>query len=557
MKRTATLCLLGGLVVMLGMTGEGCPRLPELPGLGRLPPAIIPTVPTEPSLRHTYTVDLRDYPETHRISWDFGDGAVAVDLPVATGRTVVHDFAEPGTFEVTVYLFSVPAQFTDGGARLLASGALPVDVVAPNVPPVAAFSIEGVLDEEGLPLPLTMRFSASRSRDPDGDIEEYRWDFGDGSHGKGVTVEHAYARGARFVVRLTVVDDRGGTDSVSQTLIANTTPVARFTFSRDAVDAMTFTFDASGSSDAEAAIAQYRWDFGDDSAQATGRVVSHTFAVPADYTVVLSVTDEDGTVASTSRVVDVTGTEPFVRSIAPALGEVGEQVADATIDGENFADGAAVRLEGPGGAIQGSSVAVLGPTTIRSTFDLTGATPGDYAVVVTNPGGVEARLTDGFRVVTPNLVRLNTSLGDVVLQLVDDAPVTTANFLQYVEDGFYDGTIFHRVATDFVVQGGGFLPGMIQQAGLRDPIVNEFDALRSNVRGTVAMAKLGSDPDSATSQFFVNISDNSANLDNQNGGFTVFATVIEGMDVVDAIAAVPLDGTQPIDDVLLIRAERE
>ena len=155
-------------------------------------------------------------------------------------------------------------------------------------------------------------------------------------------------------------------------------------------------------------------------------------------------------------------------------------------------------------------------------------------------------------------VRLRTSLGDVVIKLLtDETPVTAENFIQYAEDGFYNGTIFHRVIPGFVVQGGGQLPGGAAQVGKRDPIVNEFSATRSNVRGTLAMAKLPGDPDSATSEFFFNLEDNSANLDNQNGGFTVFARVVEGMDVVDAIAAVPLNGEVPVDDVILISATLE
>jgi len=116
------------------------------------------------------------------------------------------------------------------------------------------------------------------------------------------------------------------------------------------------------------------------------------------------------------------------------------------------------------------------------------------------------------------------------------------------------------VVPDFVVQGGGFLPGMVKQDGVRDPIVNEFSPERSNLRGSLAMAKLGGDPDSATSEFFFNLGDNSSNLDTQNGGFTVFAHVIEGVDIVDMIATVPLGGNSgntPIDDVILIRAVRE
>ena len=91
---------------------------------------------------------------------------------------------------------------------------------------------------------------------------------------------------------------------------------------------------------------------------------------------------------------------------------------------------------------------------------------------------------------------------------------------------------------DFVVQGGGFLPDLSKQEPVRDAIVNEFDPAHSNVQYTVSMAKLGGDPDSATSQFFFNLADNSENLDNQNGGFTVFAEIIEGQDVVDAMGQV-------------------
>lgn len=152
-------------------------------------------------------------------------------------------------------------------------------------------------------------------------------------------------------------------------------------------------------------------------------------------------------------------------------------------------------------------------------------------------------------------VRLLTTMGEIILEiLLQETPIASRNFLQYVEDGFYDGTIFHRVSPNFVVQGGGFLPGMIPQDGLREPIVNEFSPDRSNLRGTVATAKIGDDPDSATSQFFFNLADNSENLDNQNGGFTVFARVLEGLDVVDAMSEVELNGEMPITDIVLTSA---
>ncbi len=135
-----------------------------------------------------------------------------------------------------------------------------------------------------------------------------------------------------------------------------------------------------------------------------------------------------------------------------------------------------------------------------------------------------------------NMVKLETSMGNIVIELNEQAaPVTVKNFLGYVEEGFYDGTIFHRVMPGFMIQAGGFTAEM-EQKQPHAPIKNEFKL--SNVRGTIAMAKLGGDPDSATCQFFISLTDNRRNLDNQNGGFTVFGKVVEGMDVVDAIASV-------------------
>lgn len=138
--------------------------------------------------------------------------------------------------------------------------------------------------------------------------------------------------------------------------------------------------------------------------------------------------------------------------------------------------------------------------------------------------------------VGPKQVKLETSMGDIFIELNEEAaPVTVKNFLRYVEEGFYNGTIFHRVIRNFMIQAGGFTVDMKEKETHR-PIINEFRL--SNLRGTVAMAKLGGNPNSATSQFFINLRDNSRNLDRQNGGFTVFGKVVEGMNLVDAIAKV-------------------
>ena len=140
------------------------------------------------------------------------------------------------------------------------------------------------------------------------------------------------------------------------------------------------------------------------------------------------------------------------------------------------------------------------------------------------------------------IVRMETSLGNIDVELFNDsAPRTVTNFMNYVNDGDYSNSFIHRSVPGFIIQGGGFKfeNDGVSKITTDPPVVNEFG--HSNIRGTIAMAKLDGDPDSATSEWFFNLADNSANLDKQNGGFTVFGQVIgNGMDVVDAIAALPV-----------------
>ena len=141
-------------------------------------------------------------------------------------------------------------------------------------------------------------------------------------------------------------------------------------------------------------------------------------------------------------------------------------------------------------------------------------------------------------------VRLKTSLGDIVVELdAVKAPISTANFLQYVKEGYYDGTTFHRVIPTFMIQGGGYTPDFSQKP-THSPIKNEWQNGLKNVRGTIAMARTG-DPDSATSQFFINVNDNRmldvprASRQFPPAAYAVFGAVVEGMDVVEKIKAVP------------------
>jgi cyclophilin family peptidyl-prolyl cis-trans isomerase len=137
------------------------------------------------------------------------------------------------------------------------------------------------------------------------------------------------------------------------------------------------------------------------------------------------------------------------------------------------------------------------------------------------------------------MVKLETSMGDIIVELNEEAaPVTVKNFLAYVEEGFYDGTIFHRVINNFMIQGGGFTEQMVEKP-TKPPIVNEASNGLKNVRGSIAMARTN-DPNSATSQFFINHKDNGPldYVENGNPGYAVFGMTVQGIDVVDAIAGV-------------------
>lgn len=146
-------------------------------------------------------------------------------------------------------------------------------------------------------------------------------------------------------------------------------------------------------------------------------------------------------------------------------------------------------------------------------------------------------------------VLIKTSEGDITLRLFEDkAPITVENFLAYVDSGFYNGTIFHRVIPNFMIQGGGFLPDMTKKEN-GEPIKNESGNGLHNTRGTIAMART-SDPDSATSQFFINHRNN-LNLDGSASrpGYAVFGEVIEGINVVDFITTTPTGRVGPYGDV--------
>ena len=163
------------------------------------------------------------------------------------------------------------------------------------------------------------------------------------------------------------------------------------------------------------------------------------------------------------------------------------------------------------------------------------------------------------------MVRLKTNFGDIVLELdAERAPKTVANFLDYVSQGFYDNTIFHRVIDGFMIQGGGFEPGMHQKA-TNAPIENEAGNGLSNDRYTIAMART-SDPHSATAQFFINVKNNDflnfRGATRDGYGYCVFGKVVEGQDVVDRIKGVNTGsrmghGDVPLEDVVILSASAD
>ncbi len=160
------------------------------------------------------------------------------------------------------------------------------------------------------------------------------------------------------------------------------------------------------------------------------------------------------------------------------------------------------------------------------------------------------------------MIRLTTTHGDIVIELNhEQAPESAKNFEQYVKDGFYDGTLFHRVIPNFMIQGGGLQPGMSPKT-TREPIKNEANNGLSNMTGTVAMART-MDPHSATAQFFINVADNGF-LDftaetREGWGYAVFGKVVEGMDVVNKIKDLPttvrgMHQDVPEEDILITKA---
>ena len=201
-------------------------------------------------------------------------------------------------------------------------------------------------------------------------------------------------------------------------------------------------------------------------------------------------------------------------------------------------------------------VLALGFAGCRSKNELELYRPGDMKVWETSNTSVADEAAE-----SRPLVEIETSKGRIVIELFEEeAPVSVANFLQYVKDGFYDGTIFHRVEPGMVIQGGGFTETM-EKKDTRDPIINEAGNGIRNTRGTVGAART-MEMNTANSQFYINLVNNSGfNGDGVTGGYAVFGRVYEGMSVVDAIAleetgTVSGMRSVPLDPILVLSARQ-
>ena len=301
---------------------------------------------------------------------------------------------------------------------------------------------------------------------------------------------------------------------------------------------------------------------------------SHMFgaAVAILLALALGGCPQDGTTTP-----DDTGQQMTVSATAPETAKSGDTVAiSAAIDGADAPGvtyewyqifGRVVNLENA----TGSEVSFTAPSlsssqTLRFRVDAreAGRTVGSTTVevLVETDQGIDVDAGGGGGVSDPfPKVRIVTIKGLIDVELDRAAaPITVENFLRYVDDGFYEGTIFHRVIPDFVIQGGGFNFDLELQ-DTRAPILNEGDNGLKNDRGTIAMARTN-DPDSATSQFYFNLIDNdSLNFRQGSPGYAVFGRVIDGMDVVDTIAQEPTEtrnglNNVPVETMIILAVER-
>jgi len=373
-------------------------------------------------------------------SWDFGDGNTA------TGVIVSHSYPAIGTYTVTLTV-------TDNDG---ATDSITATKTVKNRPPVANFteSAHTVYTDE------MITFNATESYDPDGTIVSYSWDFGDGNTATGVTVSHGYADNGSYVVTLTVTDNDGATDIITATkTVKNRPPVANFTEPAHTVySSENIHFDASESHDPDGTIVSYSWDFGDGNT-ATGVSVSHSYAASGEYTVTLTVTDDDGAtdiitatktvknrapVASFTETAEVVDTEETISFDASDSSDPDGTIVDYLWD---FGDG----TEGSGVSVQ-HAYSQDGTYTVTLTVtDNDGATDTTEATkTVLNRSPVASFTESAHKVYTDEMITFNATEsydpdGTIVSYSWDFGDGNTATDVTtdhaYSEDGNYTVTL--------------------------------------------------------------------------------------------------------------------
>ncbi len=328
-------------------------------------------------------------------AWDFGDGS-----PAGSGKTTSHTYTKTGTYPVKLTV-------TDNkGATTSTTNN--VTVTVPNTPPTASFSYTTNVG--------TVNVDGSGSTDTDGTITGYAWDFGDGSPaGSGKTTSHTYTKTGTYPVKLTVTDDKGGTDSTTQNVsvtLPNVPPTASFSYTTNGTTA---NVDASGSTDSDGTITGYAWDFGEPSSgtnTASGKTASHQYAAPGTYTVTLTVTDNSNATSTTSKNVMVSAVsfianDTFNRTATSGWGtaDVGGPWTIATGQAAKFAvtPGAGTMLLPPSstqrallGSVSSSSATTSTEFTLSTVPTGTGTGDSLYVGVVGRRVGADeylARLT--------------------------------------------------------------------------------------------------------------------------------------------------------------------
>ncbi|MEM7220381.1 MAG: PKD domain-containing protein [Pseudomonadota bacterium] len=391
-------------------------------------------------------------------SWNFGDGTTA------SGVSASNTYTTAGIYIVTLTV-------TDSRGE---SASTTQQVVA-NLPPVANFTAS---PEVGL-IPLAVTVDGAASSDPNGTVDSYAWDFGDGATASGQIATHSYAAVGSYTITLTVTDNDGATNTTTRTVIANTPPSAAFsTDALPAVAQLPFAFDASASSDANGTIEQYDWDFG-DGGSATGTTTSHTYASAGTYTVTLTVTDNNGATDSASQTLVV---DPL---LAPVINA---QPQDVTIP-----NGATATFN-----VTASGTPPLSYQWFRDGNALAGETGTSFSVAAFEPeNGAE------FTVSVTNVVTTVTSQ-QALLTVIQPPVVTQPPQSVSVEEG---STVV------FDVQADGSTPFAYQWARNGNAIPGATDATL-----TLSSVSIGEDLD----QFSVTLSNLAATVTSASATLDVF-----------------------------------